>query len=68
MDTMRDILDRLSDDDKQLLNYAFEHGLAQFVRLPDNRFIGVNIDHLTYLEPQITVGVWRTGIDRSAGK
>lgn len=65
MESLKEILEKLPQSDRELLNYAFEHGLAQFVRLPNNRFIGVNIDHLTYLIPDAIAGKWRAGKDTS---
>ena len=37
------LLNELSDNDRKLLLYAFEHGLSQLVKLPDGLYIGVNV-------------------------
>ncbi len=45
---IKDLLDSLNDSDRRTLMYAFEHGLTQVIKLPDNKFLGVNAK---FLEP-----------------
>lgn len=64
--TIKEILDKLSDTDRRTLDYAFENGMSQFVRLPHGRFIGVNIAYLSYLNPTLKAGKWSYGKDESS--
>jgi len=47
--------------DRRLLMYAFEQGLAQHIELPDNKYVGVNVDRLPHLRPEQESGVWSYG-------
>ena len=62
MKSIKDIFDALSDDDRRQLLYGFEHEFAQFVCLPDDKFIGVNVDNIKHLEIEQKAGVWSTGV------
>lgn len=64
--TIKEIIDSLSEDERKLLNYAFENSLSQFVRLPGGKFVGVNVSYLTYLEPDLIAGKWTYGRDTSS--
>jgi len=59
--TIKETLSSLSDKERRLLMYAFEHSLGQHVTLPDNRFIGVNVEHIKNLEIEESAGVWAVG-------
>lgn len=59
--TIKPILDTLKQQDQDAINYAFEHGLAFFVELPEKKFIGVNVVDIPFLYPDTTVGVWSIG-------
>jgi hypothetical protein len=61
MNTIKDIFENLNDEDRRQLLYGFEHEFAQFVCLPDNQFIGVNIDNIKHLKVEQKAGVWATG-------
>lgn len=63
MTTIREVLDTLPGPERDQLMYAFEHGLAQFVLLPDGRYIGVHARRIPYLEPdpKLTVEPWSVG-------
>ena len=41
---LKDILQNLSKEDKQQLMIAFDEEFSQFIELPGERFIGVNIE------------------------
>jgi len=58
---IKDVLDSLNDEQRRLLMYAFEHGIAQHVVLPDKKFIGVNVNHIKHLRIGEEAGVWATG-------
>lgn len=59
--TVKDILDNLDPKAKQLLMYAFEHEFSQYITLPGNTFIGVNVDPIKHLEIQSKAGAWSIG-------
>jgi hypothetical protein len=61
MQSIRDILDSLREHERQQLMYGFEHEFAQYVCLPDNRFIGVNVKNIKHLEIEQEAGVWAIG-------
>ena len=58
---IRDVLDKLSQADRAHLMYAFEHELSQFVKLPENKFVGVNITAVPNLRIKEAIGVWAYG-------
>lgn len=59
MRTLRAILDDLTDRDRRVLEYAFEHGLSQMVQTDDPMIkIGVNIGDDKSTEVIEQVGVW----------
>ena len=59
--TIKETLGALSDKERRLLMYAFEHSLGQHVTLPGNRFIGVNVEHIKSLEVEDVAGAWAIG-------
>lgn len=61
MTTIKEILDRLADKDRRLLNYAFEHGLEQHVKLEGGKYVGVNIKNYQNLKPELEAGLWSFG-------
>lgn len=61
MTTIKEIMDSLRPEDRKLLNYAFEHELEQHIRLPDNKYVGVNIRTLKNLKAELAVGLWSYG-------
>lgn len=61
MKTIKETLDDLKEHERQQLMYGFEHEFAQYVCLPDNKFIGVNVNKIQHLEIEQQVGVWCTG-------
>ena len=66
--TIKEVIDSLSESDRRRLNYAFENGISQFLPLPNGKFVGVNIGHLNYLVPDLKVGRWAYGRDTSRAK
>jgi len=61
MQTMKEIIDALSPQEKQQLMYAFENGFSQHVRTPGNRFVGVSVDTIQHLSIEKRAGVWAYG-------
>jgi hypothetical protein len=61
MNTIKDIFENLNDEDRRQLLYGFEHEFAQFVCLPNNQFIGVNVENIKHLGIEQKAGVWSTG-------
>lgn len=59
--TIKETLTSLTDKERRLLMYAFEHSLSQYVSIQDNRFIGVNVTHIRSLEINQEAGVWAVG-------
>lgn len=61
MRTVKTEMDKLPNDKRQQLMYAFESGIPQYVELSDGWFIGVNIIDLKQLEVIDTAGAWSIG-------
>ncbi len=56
-----EVIKTLSDDDKALLRMAHNHGVAQYVKLPDSRFIGVNLNGVRHLTIEHDYNDWQFG-------
>lgn len=65
---IRAVLDQLTQTERRLLNYAFEHQLGQYVELPHGRYIGVHLEGMRHLEPQEQAGAWSYGIVKGKGE
>ena len=63
--TIREQLAKLNVEDSRLLHYAFDHDIGQYIKLPDGKFVGVNVEHVVHLQPLEVVGKWSYGIDNS---
>ena len=61
MKTIKDTLDSLREYEKRQLMYGFEHEFAQYVCLPEGRFIGVNVRGVKHLQIEQEAGVWSMG-------
>lgn len=59
--TIKKTLDSLNPEQKRQLMYAFEHEFSQHVKLPDGKFIGVNIRGASNLEITESAGNWSVG-------
>lgn len=59
--TIKETLNSLSEKERRLLMYAFEHEIGQHITLDDNRFIGVHVEHTKSLEIEESAGVWAMG-------
>ena len=59
--TIKETLNTLSEKERRLLMYAFEHDLGQHVTISGNRFIGVNVEHTKSLSVEESAGVWAIG-------
>jgi len=54
-------LAKLSPQDRARLQYAFEHGVADFIQTHGKRFIGVNVENVTFLTITEQAGAWSIG-------
>jgi len=59
--SIKEVLNSLSDEQRRLLMYAFEHKITQHVELADRRFIGVNVKHIKHLKVTEEAGDWAIG-------
>lgn len=60
--TVKEVLDDLPAEQKGQLMVAFNDELPQFVKLPHNRFVGVNVKgHYPNLKIEQETGVWSIG-------
>lgn len=59
---LREIFKTLSQESRAELMYALEQELIKWIKLPDNKFIGVNIKALPQLQILETQGPWSYGI------
>lgn len=59
--SLKNILDSLKPEERRQLMYAFEHGIAQHIVLPGNKFIGVNVEHIKNLVVTEKAGDWASG-------
>jgi len=58
---IKEVLDKLEDVDRRKIMYAFDHELSQVVRLPNRKFLAVNIVANRSLRILEQVGVWAYG-------
>lgn len=58
---IKNVLDRLTSEEQKQLMHAFEHGFEQYVELPDNKFIGVNVTPIKHLKITESAGNWYYG-------
>lgn len=59
---INEIYAKLTKEQQELLNYAFENKIAQLVELEDHRFIGVNLITTPHLIIQEEKNKWSVGI------
>lgn len=59
--TIKDRLDKMKDEERRQLMYAFDHEFSQMVKNPDGTFVGVNIRPSDKIEIITEVGVWSYG-------
>jgi len=62
---IKEQFDRLENNEKNRLLYAFEHGITQYHTFFDGTYVGVNSKHLPHLtvEQETDTG-WCVGIDK----
>ena len=58
---IKEILKSLTLEERKQLMYAFENEFTQYIDLPNNKFIGVNIQSIKCLEILESKGVWSYG-------
>ena len=59
--SIKSTLDSLPPEKRRQLLYAFENEFAQFIELPDGKFIGVNVTPIKHLHVEESAGVWAVG-------
>ena len=63
---IKTIYDALSSNEQKQLMYALQNGLSDFIKLADNKFIGVNTQAVPFLIPVTTNGRWAVGTIKEA--
>ena len=58
---IKEILSQLKPEERRLLDYAFEEEFSQYVTLPNNKFVGVNTQHVKHLQIEEQAGKWFYG-------
>jgi len=58
---LKSIIDSLKPEDRARLFHAFDHYFSQFVILPNNKFIGVNMICKSNFIVEEQVGAWSFG-------
>ena len=58
---IREILDSLPVSEKNRLMLAFEQDFEQYVELPNDHFIGVNVGPVRHLNVTESAGQWAYG-------
>ena len=58
---IKDILTKLTEEQRAQLMHAFENGFDQHIELDDNKFIGVNIQETSNLVIEERAGDWSYG-------
>ena len=61
MVTLKSILNSLKPEQYKQLMYAFENGFEQYITLPNNKFIGVNVKNIKHLWILKSAGDWSYG-------
>ena len=64
---IREILDGLPQPQKNQLMMAFENDFEQYIELPNDKFIGVNVGPVRHLRIVESAGQWAYG-DIKRGK
>lgn len=58
---IRDTLNKLTGEQQRQLMYAFENEFSQFIKLPGDKFIGVNVNQVSHLRITESAGKWAYG-------
>ena len=58
---IKDVIDKLQPEQKGQLMHAFENEFSQYIVLPGNKFIGVNVRSVRHLDITESAGVWFYG-------
>lgn len=61
MTVIGSIYAKLKPKDQRLLDYALEHSLSQFVKLDGGKYVGVHVETIRNLRPEVVTGVWSYG-------
>lgn len=57
---LKSTLDRLKPEERARLVHAFEQHFSQYIPLPGDKFIGVNITHPNFIKEE-SAGDWSYG-------
>ena len=61
MKMIREILDSLVDSERNRLMVAFENDFEQYIELPNDKFVGVNVGPVCNLQILESAGQWAYG-------
>jgi hypothetical protein len=61
MQTLRSILDKLTPEEKRLLEHAFESSVPQYVEWSRGKFIGVDCQKVKNFVTEQQAGRWSAG-------
>ncbi len=65
--SLKSKLDGLSTEQRRRLMHAFEMSITQYIKLPNNHFVGVNVSTPSFKILEQT-GVWSYGQINSTGE
>jgi hypothetical protein len=65
---IREILDKLPKGEYNQLMLAFENEFEQYIELPDNKFVGVNVGPVQHLIITESAGQWAYGNIKKGNK
>lgn len=63
---LKKLIDGLNSVDRKTLEYAADHGVAHFVKISNNRYIGVYAERVPQLTATETAGNWSQGTIKGA--
>jgi len=66
--SIKSVLDTLSKSQRKQLMYAFENEFAQFVELPNKKFVGVYVRPIKHLKVEASAGNWYYGTIKKGEK
>lgn len=58
---LSELLKLLTKEQKHQLRYAFEQGISQYIELPNNKFVGVNLQPTSVLKILESKNEWSAG-------
>lgn len=58
---LKTLIDNLNSVDRRTLEYAAEHNIAQFIKIGEDKYIGVYAERIPQLKREQNVGIWSYG-------